>query len=248
MGNAGRALRHVERAAGAAPGVTVPLATTAIARFQGDYPSVQSAFEAKRRTLDQVMKNPLALHRAIGQHLGGMSKVAPEAYAQVSARLQAAAQYLHENMPSQLSASLVRPNGIPMSRATARDFALKWNSATNPASVLDDVRDGKASPTQMRTLEAVHPDIYQSLKMQLTRAVAENPESMTTQKKLRMDILFNGDGVAGRAFSWPLAKAIKQMRADRSTGAVGGGIEPTAIGKSTPSRSVSAIKSSVTNA
>ena len=246
MGNAGRALRYVEKTAAMAPSATVPLTQTAMARFQGEYPSVQTAFEARRKSLDGLMKNPLVLHRAIAQHLGPMSKVAPEVYGQVSARLQAAAQYLHENLPSQMSASMVRPNGIPLSRATARDFALKYNSAMDPSSVLSDVRDGKASPTQMRTLEAVHPDIYQSLRMQLVRAVAENPGGMTTQKKLRMDILFGGDGVAGRAFSWPLARAIKARHQQQGGAPMASGTDPA--NKTTPSRGLSAIKSSVTNA
>lgn len=250
LGNASKALRAVETGAGAVGSVARPLTQTAMARFQGDYPSVQTAFEAKRKTLTAVMQNPLVLHRAIAQHLGPMSKVAPEVYGQVSARLQAAAQYLHENMPSQMSASMVRPNGIPLSRATARDFALKYNSAMNPSSVFEDVRDGKASPTQMRTLEAVHPDLYQSLRMQLVRQVANNPGSMSTQRKLRMDILFGGDGTAGRAFSWPMAKAIKAVQAARTQKASGGSMPsgPSAGQKAAPSRSISAIKNSVTNA
>ena len=248
-GNAGRALRAVETGAAAATGKSVPLLQTAMARFQGDYPSIQTAFDAKKRALDAVMQNPLLLHRAIAQHLGPMSKVAPEAYGQVSARLQAAAQYLHQNLPSQLSASMVRPSGIPLSRATARDFALKWNSAMNPASVLEDVRDGRASPTQLRTLATVHPDIYQSLHLALVRHVAQSPESMTTQRKLRLDILFDSDGIAGRAFSWPLAKAIKSLHQGAPSGSLAGARAATeAMGKSTPSRGLSAIKSSVTNA
>lgn len=252
LGNASKALRAVESSAGAVGAVAKPLTQTAMARFQGDYPTVQTAFEARRKTLDNVMKNPLLLHRAVAQHLGPMSKVAPEVYGQVSARLQAAAQYLHENLPSQMSASMVRPNGIPLSRATARDFALKYNSALNPASVLEDVRDGKASPTQLRTLEAVHPDIYQKLRLELVRQVANNPGSMSTQRKLRMDILFGGDGTAGRAFSWPLARAIKDAKAERSSkggsAQLGGSSGPSPGQLATGSRSISAIKNSVTNA
>lgn len=252
-GRAGRLLASVERGASAVAGskATVPLLQTAMARFQGDYPSIQTAFEAKKRAIDSVMQNPLLLHRAIAQHLGPMSKVAPEVYGQVSARLQAATQYLHDNLPSQMSASMVRPSGIPLSRATARDFALKWNSAMNPASVFQDVRDGRASPTQLRTLATVHPDLYQSLHLALVRQVAQNPGAMTTQRKLRLDILFDSDGIAGRAFSWPLATAIKSMHAGAgpSTGALAGAKATTAaMGKSTPSRGLSAIKSSVTNA
>lgn len=221
-----------------------------IERFQGDYPDLQTAFEARRKTLDAVMGDPLALHRAIGQHLGPLGKVNPDAYGQIAARLQSAVQYLHENMPAQMSANMVRPNGIPMSRATARDFAQKYNSALNPASVFQDVKNGSATPTQLRTLQTVHPDLYDGLRLQLVRQVAQNPASMSTQRKLRMDILFGGDGTAGRAYSWPLANAIRGYRQER-TAQAGSGNQTAAAStahKSAPSRSISAIKSSVTNA
>lgn len=226
------------------------LAQTHIARFQGDYPDLQTAFEARRKTLESVMQNPLALHQAIGQHLGPLSKANPDAYGQIAARLQSAIQYLHDNLPAQMSASMVRPNGIPMSRATARDFAQKYNSALNPASVFEDVKNGTATPTQMRTLQTVHPDLYDSLRLELVRQVAQNPGSMSTQRKLRMDILFGGDGLAGRAYSWPMAKAIQSYRQQRMTQAGSGNVAAaiSTQGKATPSRGLSAIKGSVTNA
>ena len=247
LGHAGRALRAVERNAGAVGKAARPVVQTAMARFQGEHSDIQSAFEAKRRTLDGLMKNPLVLHRAVAQHLGPMSRVAPEVYGEVSARLQAAAQYLHENLPTQMSASMVRPNGIPMSRATARDFALKWNSAMDPASVFEDVKNGMASPTQLRTLQTVHPDLYQKLRLALVRQVAESPESMTTQRKLRLDILFGGDGLAGRAYSWPMARAIQAYDAERTTSG-GASMPPSGQSKATPSRGLNKIQSSVSNA
>lgn len=226
------------------------LAQGHIERFQGDYPDLQTAFEARRKTLDAVMADPLVLHQMIGQHLGPLSKVNADAFSQIAARLQSAVQYLHENMPAQMSANMVRPSGIPMSRATARDFAQKYNSALNPASVFEDVKNGTATPTQMRTLQTVHPDLYDGLRLHLVRQVAQNPGSMSTQRKLRMDILFGGDGLAGRAYSWPLANAIRSYRQAR-TDQAGSGNQVAAAStahRNTPSRSISAIKSSVTNA
>ena len=248
-GSAARALRAAEGAlAGrAASGAVTATASTAIARFQGEYPTVQSAFAAKARTLTAIANDPLALHRATAQALGGIDHVNPQLHGEVSARLMQVASYLHDNLPAQLSASMTRPNGIPLSRATARDFALKYNSVTNPASVLEDVRDGTASPTQLRALEAVHPDIYQSLRIELARQVSEQPQ-MTTQRKLRLDILFGGDGMAGRAFGWGLARAIQGHRASIATGAVGQSMAGGSVAKNAPqARSTSAIASSVTN-
>lgn len=247
-GNAQRVLRAAEAGLGKASAAAVPLAMTAISRFQGDYPSVQSAFDAKRRTLQQIAQNPLALHRAVAQSFGPVAEANPQLHGEISARLLAVANYLHENMPTQLSASMTNPNGIPLSRATARDFALKYNSATNPASVLEDVRDGTASPTQIKALAAVHPDVYDQLRIEIARQVAEQPQ-MTTQRKLRLDILFGGDGLAGRAFAWPLAKAIKANRAQAATGAQAGNVGGASLSKNAPAaRGTSAIASSVSNA
>lgn len=248
-GSSARALRAAEGALASRTlgGVATATASTAIARFQGEYPTVQSAFSAKARTLTAIAQNPLALHRAVASSLGGIDHVNPQLHGEISARLMQVASYLHDNLPAQLSASMTRPNGIPLSRTTARDFALKYNSVTNPASVLEDVRDGTASPTQLRALEAVHPDIYQSLRIELARQVSEQPQ-MTTQRKLRLDILFGGDGMAGRAFGWGLARAIQGHRASIATGAVGQSLAGGNAVKNAPvARSTSAIASSVTN-
>lgn len=247
MGNAGRALRAAERGLGMAGTASVPFATTAMTRFQGDYPTLQASFDAKRKTLQDIAENPLVLAKAATASLGPIADVNPQLQGEIAARLMTVANYLHENMPAQLSASMTRPNGIPLSRATARDFALKYTAATDPASVLTDVRDGTASPTQLKTLEAVHPDIYQSLRIALARQVSENPDSMSTQRKIRLDILFGGDGMAGRAFSWPLAMAIKTYRASRGTGALSASMGGSSQ-KAPAARGESAIGNSVTNA
>lgn len=247
LGNAGRALRAAEAGLGRASAATVPFATTAMTRFQGDYPTLQASFDAKRKTLQEISENPLVLAKAATASLGPVGEVNPQLQGDIAARLMTVANYLHDNMPAQLSASMTRPNGIPLSRATARDFALKYTAATDPASVLTDVRDGTASPTQLKALEACHPDIYQSLRIALARQVSEHPDSMSTQRKIRLDILFGGDGMAGRAFSWPLAMAIKTYRASRGTGALSASMGGSSTPKAPSARGTSAIAGSVTN-
>jgi hypothetical protein len=246
-GSSARALRFVEKGADAATKVTVPVATTALARFQGSYPTPQTAFDARRRAIEAVANDPLLLPRAVATTLGDLDETDPQLYGDISARLFAMADYLRENMPSQMSASMTQPNGIPMSRATMRDIALKWNSVTEPRTVFEDVRDGLASPTQLRALEAVHPDLYEELKLQMHREVAEYGGTMPTQKKIRLDILFEGDGMAGRAFAWPLAMAIKQGRAERRQRSQGSTPNSQANTTAAPARGLTAISASVTN-
>jgi hypothetical protein len=90
--------------------------------------------------------------------------------------------------------------------------------------------------------------VYQQLHLQVIRQVAQNPASMSTQKKLRLDLLFGGDGLAGRAYSWSMATAIAEYNAERSTGsALSSGSEPSKS-KAAPSKGLSKIKTSVTNA
>lgn len=252
LGSAARGLRAAEAGLGRAGGAAVPFTTTALTRFQGDYPTVQASFEAKRRTLEEVAQNPLALAKAATASLDPVGRVNPQLQGEIAARLMTIANYLYQNLPSQISASMTRPSGIPMSRTTARDFALKYTAATEPASVLADIRDGTATPTQLKALEACHPDIYQGLRIHLARVVSETPDALSTQRKIRLDILFGGDGMAGRAFAWPLAMAIQKHRQGRATGAVaqglGGGFGKGEGGAQPPARGTSNIGNSVTNA
>lgn len=244
-GSSARALRAVERGTQLAPIVGVPLATTVLSRFQGDYPTPQASYEAKRKTLEAMARDPLLLPRALAAGLGDLQETHPDVYAATVGRLAQIAAYLHASLPSQTSASITRPNGIPPSRSTLREFALKWNSALSPYTVYEDVRDGLASPIQVRALAATHPEEYEQLKREMLTEAVENPEAMTTQRKLRLDILFQEDGVAGKAYSWPLAMAIKQAGERPQQG----GRAPAPRPQRAPmSRGLSAISSSVTNA
>lgn len=225
--------------------ISASAARTALSRFTGDYPTPAAAFEARRKTLEAAQNDPMILYDAVGNGLGELPRSHPKLHGAIAARAANAQRYLYNNLPAQLAATALRPHGIPMSRATLRDFAQKWNSVTEPMTVLEDVRDGLATPTQLRALAAVHPDLHQSLKMAMLREVAQNPGIMTTQRKLRLDILFGTDGAAGRSYAWPMAKAIKSLNQGQQKQGPpsGGGGMPSAP----MARASSNIASSVTN-
>jgi hypothetical protein len=127
-----------------------------------------------------------------------------------------------------------------------RDFMLKWNSVTDPYSVLEDVRDGIASPTQIAALRATDPDTYERLKVRMIQEIAETPEQIPIQRKVRFDTLFGADGTAGRAYSWSFARSMKEAAQARKQSA---GPPPGIAGKtgSKPAQGLRNIQSSVTN-
>jgi hypothetical protein len=236
----------VERMAEREAGVDVALTDHAASRFQGDYPSPRAAFEARKRILEQLRQDPMALHEALASSFGMLPDLGPELFGEVAGRVQVATQYLQNNLPAQLAISVVRPNGIPLSRATMRDFMLKWNSVTDPYSVLEDVRDGIASPTQIAALRATDPDTYERLKVRMIQEIAETPEQIPIQRKVRFDTLFGADGTAGRAYSWSFARSMKEAAQARKQSA---GPPPGIAGKtgSKPAQGLRNIQSSVTN-
>jgi hypothetical protein len=246
-------LEVTERVAGKAATVTVPVATTALARFQGEYSSPRESFEAKKELLTAIQKDPTVLYRAMGESFGDLPETHPEVFAKLAARLTQNAEYMAANLPPSVSTSMLYPDGHPPSASAIRDTATLWNSVMEPMTVIDDLADGRAQPAQMKHLRHAHEDLYAQLQLDVTRQVAEAYEYIPTQTKLYLNIMFETDTIAGPAHSALAARyigdAAKEEKQQGEDGPPRGARfgsdgdndvnpEPTAIG---------AIKGGVTN-
>jgi hypothetical protein len=117
----------------------------------------------------------------------------------------------------------------------------------HPETVIADVATGSASPAQVRTLQSVDPDTYQDLMTQVTAEVGQNFQTMPSQTKQWLDILFQGDGMAGPAFSWRAAELIA-LNDERPTGPRAPSALPPPNERVSPNASgLEAISKSVTN-
>lgn len=239
-----RLVRPLVNEAGAP--VRSAVAATALSRFQGEYPGHRESFEAKKELLLSVQQDPTLLATAIAESFGDLPAENPALAVKLAGRIQQATQYVIDNLPPSIATSIVYPRGVPPSESALRDFAILWNSAMDPETVLDDVEDGTAAPAQIRTLQAAHPDIYTDLLQSVVNEVANNFDEMSSQTKQWLDILFDTDGLAGPAFSWRAADMIESAEQEQPQTARSG-IDIPADELAPSASGINAIKNGVTN-
>jgi hypothetical protein len=224
-------------------------AASAISRFTGEYSGPQEAFAARAKMLDQLRANPTALPLALAESLGTLPQDDPKLFSQIAARVQSQVAYVDANLPPGIAVSVRYPRGMPPSQMALRDYAVLWNSTFYPDTVLDDLAMGTASPTQMRVLRDVHPDIYSDLQSEVMFEAASAFETIRPQTLNQLDILFETDGLAGPSFSWRAAGYIAESREEYAQRAPGAASGPTATADqlAPDAGSIHAIKSGVTN-
>lgn len=235
------AMRGIERGS-RGTGRVLP---SALETFAAEFPGPQEAFAARRDILTQMMRDPTVLPNAMAESFGDLPRQNPALFGQMAARMARATAYVTANLPAGIATSLTHPRGVQPSRDTLRDFAVVWNSAMHPETVIDSVEDGSASPEQMRALATVDPDAYATLKADVVAEVADSYEQTTAQTKQWLDILFQSDGIAGPAYSWKASDYMAESAA--KTGNMPMGSMPPPSKQAPQSSGINAIKSGVTN-
>jgi hypothetical protein len=222
----------------------VALTSTALSRFTGEYPGYRESYEAKKDILTQISQDPGVLAEATASSFGLLPSEDPELFMKLSARLGKAYQYVTDNLPASVAVSMLYPRGTPPSQDSIREFAIIWNSAMQPETVLDDINNGTCTPTQVKVLRDVHPDIYAQLLDDVVTEVSTNFAQMDSQTKVWLDILFDADGLAGPGFSSKAADYIQQSMRKPEAQMSGRDLNTQA---SNPTTGIQNIKTSVTN-
>ena len=170
-------------------------------RFKEGAPNLDTAFQNKADDLSKANEDPQAFVDGMVDTFGTMAEGGhEELYAQVVARVQIGTQYLLANMPPSVGISMVRPDGIPPDTIAVMKFAAMWSGVFSPGDVVYDVATGDATPTQIKALREVHPDIYGSLRAEVLKQVAQAGQKIPFETLRTLDNLFDLPGVAGPAF------------------------------------------------
>lgn len=170
-------------------------------RFKEGAPSLDAAFQNKADDLRKANEDPQAFVDGMVDTFGQLAQGGhEELYTQVVARVQIGTQYLLANMPPSVGISMVRPDGIPPDTIAVMKFAAMWSGVFSPGDVIYDVATGDATPTQIKALREVHPDIYGSLRAEVLKQVAQAGQKIPFETLRTLDNLFDLPGVAGPAF------------------------------------------------
>jgi hypothetical protein len=183
-------------------------------RFKEGAKDIGQAFQNKIEDLKQVNEDPQAFVGGMVDTFGPIADGGHEdLYAKVVARVQIGVQYLLANAPPSVGISMARPDGIPPDSLAVMKWAAMWDGVFNPGSVVYDVATGDATPTQIRALREVHPDIYGSLRAEVLKQVGQAGQKIPFETLRGLDNLFDLPGVAGPSFSPGMTSTMAQAYA-----------------------------------
>lgn len=189
-----------------------PLAT----RFRGDAPDLASAFRSTVADLKTASDDPQAFVNGMADTYGAMAGDHGHLYQQLVARVQIGTQYLLANLPPSVGISMARPSGIEPDAIAVMKFAAMHDAVFSPGNVVYDVGTGDATPTQLKALREVHPDIYGELRAQVLMQIAQVGQKIPFETLRGLDNLFDVPGVAGPAFSPGMTATMAQAYAQKA--------------------------------
>ena len=112
---------------------------------------------------------------------------------------------------------MVRPDGIPPDSLAIMKWASMYNAVFSPGDVVYDVATGDATPTQIKALREVHPDVYGGLRANVLKQVAQVGQKIPFETLRTLDVLFDLPGAAGLSFDSGMQATMAQAYAQASS-------------------------------
>jgi hypothetical protein len=186
------------------------------ARFQGDYPDLVTAYEARMSDLRKLAENPEEFIARTTEAFEPLANAGhPEVAAKLITRMQVGVRYLLENAPPTLGTSMWEPEGSPPDEIAVLQFAPIWEAVWHPLDTVRDVATRSAPPRAIKALKEVHPDVYSRLLVESFRTLAQAGPSVDFETKRYMDNVFGLGAAVGRSFSPQFSNLMAQARTDQ---------------------------------
>lgn len=188
------------------------LKQSALTDFKGDHSDLFGAFKSKKDMISHLEMDPNLLIDQMSETYASVGRVSPELQTQFAQKTFEVYNYVKSKIPATIGTSLVRKDGIPPSYVALRQFALYYTAATDPSSVIEDLRNGIGTKEQVDTLQAVWPNIYDGLKSSIIEAISLSEDPPTINQQARLNVLFGFGKTMNGAFSDQIAQRADQVR------------------------------------
>lgn len=187
-------------------------------RFQGDYPSLTAAYEARGGQLKQLADDPTKFIAQVTAAFQPLAQAGhPELAAKLITRMTVGMQYLLANQPPALASSMFQPEGSGVDEVAVLQFAPIWEAVWHPLDTVRDVGTRSASPRAVKALQEVHPDVYRRVMMESFRTLAQSGPAVDFETKRYLDNVFGFGAAVGRSFSPATSNLLAQARQDNQT-------------------------------
>lgn len=150
------------------------------------------SFDKAFEQVEKFTKNAHVAAERIGQTMGEQHSATPNVADAMTAKTVAAAAYLASKVPSQEPTSAIQPelSRAQLSAAEKREWLNRYRAASNPTSVLDDLRNHKLTPEAVEALRATSPRLYKQIQEELLDQVAGSGKRLSYGQQVQLSMMF----------------------------------------------------------
>jgi hypothetical protein len=194
-------------------------------RFRGDHATLTDAYRAKMADLRRLVDDPeefIARSTAAFQPLADAGH--PELASKLITRMAVGARYLLENAPPSIAVSMFSPDGGTPDEIAILQFAPIWEAVWRPIDTVRDFARRLATPSAVRAIREVHPDVYARMLGQVFQTLAQGGPSTSFETKRYLDNVMGMGAALGRSFSSRMSDLLAVARQDnqQSSRSLGG--------------------------
>lgn len=215
-------------------------------RFQGEFPTLRDAFNARKALLVEASADPSSLIERLAESFGDLPDTHPGLFAGLAARASAGVTYLVQNLPPSIGYSMRDPAGLPPSTDAIREFARTWDAVFTPANALHDIGTGRATPKQIQAVATVHPDVFAEFQSAVLRTMSNRLTPPPYESQRYVDQVLMLDGAYSPALSRAVANNVRNSLAAAPSNPQGLSSNPLETSPDNP-RGIASIAEGPTN-
>lgn len=184
-------------------------------RFRGEHKDLTTAYQVRMADLKRLVNDPqefIARSTAAFQPLADAGH--PELASKLITRMMVGARYLLENAPPSISVSMFRPDGGTPDEIAILQYAPIWEAVWRPMDTVRDFASRRASPSAIKAIREVHPDVYARMLGEVFKTLAPSGPATDFETKRYLDCVLGLGGAMGRSFSPQMSDLLATARQD----------------------------------
>lgn len=189
-------------------------AATIYTQFQGEHDSVYQSFQEKRAMLEDFARDPSKMLDVMAEQFGPIGDVSPALHAQMVQQATRVVTFLQGKVPGRRNVSVTYPHGTPAGATEVRQFAVYFMAATQPRSVMSEIRAGRGRQEQVETLRELWPQEYNGLRAETLQAIGTGGSTPITRQ--RANLLFKFGGAVDPAYGERVMQLLSTARAQKT--------------------------------
>jgi len=159
----------------------------------GEFTPSNDNYQATVKRVQAISADSRAHEAAVAHHLGSVASVAPKTTQAFAKTATVAQQFMQSKVPTsqKFSTDDLQPH-LHEARVSDADKAkfMRYARATHdPASVVDDMAEGRLTPEGVEALRAVYPGIFEQIKAKAIERIADEKAPIGYDKRVQMGIL-----------------------------------------------------------